>query len=495
MALEFATRDVQPPRSATFPALGQLSNAEARRSRSLTHAVVKLAAIEFFAVASAAYLASIVYHYVSSQTLPAPGQYVPAAIFLATIILVFSVGFHHFEAIQTKPRHALLWGGIGAVGLSFSVFLTTLFLAKVSEEYSRGSFVTQVVCVALAVVATRAIAYSWLQAAIAESVLAARRVVLIGDQALCAHFNHRLRATGILTVDSFEFPEQNEIAAAAEPGPASPAIRSILENCRALHPDDVIILANQENLPKISCLTARLSNLPINIHVVPRDAIDLLATARIVEFGNTVTFQVSGPPLSTSELCLKRCFDILAAIAGLIVAAPLMLVAAIAIKLGSPGPVFFRQTRHGYNNRTIKIIKFRSMTTLEDGSAFRQVQRNDSRITRVGQLLRRTNIDELPQLFNVLRGDMSIVGPRPHATAHNEMFQGRILPFARRHNVKPGITGWAQVNGCRGETDTLEKMRQRVEYDLYYIDNWSFLLDLKILVMTVFSRKSYLNAY
>jgi lipopolysaccharide/colanic/teichoic acid biosynthesis glycosyltransferase len=168
---------------------------------------------------------------------------------------------------------------------------------------------------------------------------------------------------------------------------------------------------------------------------------------------------------------------------------------ALAIKLDSKGPIFFRQTRHGYNNQTIRIFKFRSMTTMEDGDDFRQVTRNDSRVTRVGRILRRTNIDELPQLLNVLLGQMSIVGPRPHATAHNDMFAGRILPFARRHNVKPGITGWAQVNGCRGATDSLEKMQERIEFDLHYIDNWSFLLDAKIIVMTLFSKKSYLNAY
>jgi lipopolysaccharide/colanic/teichoic acid biosynthesis glycosyltransferase len=135
------------------------------------------------------------------------------------------------------------------------------------------------------------------------------------------------------------------------------------------------------------------------------------------------------------------------------------------------------------------------MTTLENGHAFRQVRRNDDRITPVGRILRRSNIDELPQLINVLMGQMSIVGPRPHATAHNDMFEGRILPFARRHNVKPGITGWAQVNGARGETDTLEKMQDRIEYDLYYIDNWSFLFDVKIIVMTLFSKRAYMNAY
>jgi lipopolysaccharide/colanic/teichoic acid biosynthesis glycosyltransferase len=135
------------------------------------------------------------------------------------------------------------------------------------------------------------------------------------------------------------------------------------------------------------------------------------------------------------------------------------------------------------------------MTVMEEGDNFRPAVRHDPRVTRLGRFMRHTNIDELPQLFNVLVGDMSLVGPRPHATSQNEVFAELISSFSRRHNVKPGITGWAQVNGCRGETDTLEKMQHRVEHDLYYIDNWSLLLDLKIVVMTVFSRKVYWNAY
>jgi lipopolysaccharide/colanic/teichoic acid biosynthesis glycosyltransferase len=135
------------------------------------------------------------------------------------------------------------------------------------------------------------------------------------------------------------------------------------------------------------------------------------------------------------------------------------------------------------------------MTKPENGDEFIQAVRNDSRVTRVGAMLRRTNIDELPQLINVLRGEMSIVGPRPHAIAHNEMFEDKISVFSRRHVVKPGITGWAQVNGYRGATATLEQMQRRVEHDLYYIDNWSFWLDLRILVMTVFSKRAYINAY
>jgi putative colanic acid biosynthesis UDP-glucose lipid carrier transferase len=451
-------------------------------------------AIEFLAVGLAAYFASFVYHFFGSNIWPPAYQYGLAAAFIALLVLLITITFHHFEAVQTQPRHKFLWNGIGAVGLAFSLFLTMMFLFKISEEYSRGSFVFQLLTVGIAMVGTRAIVYSWLQSAIATGLLAARRVVLIGEEALCSQFDHRLKTTGILTVGSFQFPGSKDLASDGA-SPAGPSVRGILELCRSKHPDDVIILADQENFSRLSCLTNKLSELPISVHVVPRDSVDLLATARIAEFGNISTFQVSSPPLSQLDLLIKGAFDVVAATCGLIVFSPLFMFVALAIKLDSKGPIFFRQTRHGYNNQTIRIFKFRSMTTMEDGDDFRQVTRNDSRVTRVGRILRRTNIDELPQLLNVLLGQMSIVGPRPHATAHNDMFAGRILPFARRHNVKPGITGWAQVNGCRGATDSLEKMQERIEFDLHYIDNWSFLLDAKIIVMTLFSKKSYLNAY
>jgi lipopolysaccharide/colanic/teichoic acid biosynthesis glycosyltransferase len=156
--------------------------------------------------------------------------------------------------------------------------------------------------------------------------------------------------------------------------------------------------------------------------------------------------------------------------------------------------VFFRQRRYGFNQQPFRIIKFRTMTTLDDGDVVPQATNDDRRVTRVGRFLRRWNIDELPQLVNVLKGDMSLVGPRPHALSHNREYERKISLYARRHNVRPGITGWAQVNGFRGCTDTDDKMRQRVDHDLYYIDNWSILLDLRILLLTVFSRRAYRNA-
>jgi Undecaprenyl-phosphate glucose phosphotransferase len=220
-----------------------------------------------------------------------------------------------------------------------------------------------------------------------------------------------------------------------------------------------------------------------------------MAVSRITQFGNMVTMRIFQSPLTPFNRTIKRAFDVAAAIAGLILLSPLLVIVSLAIKLDSRGPVLFRQTRHGYNNEPIRVLKFRSMTVMEDGDNFRPAIRHDPRVTRLGRILRRSNIDELPQLFNVLVGDMSIVGPRPHATAQNDLFAELISSFFRRHNVKPGITGWAQVNGYRGDTDTLEKMQRRVEHDLYYIDHWSFLFDLRIILLTAFSRKAYVNAY
>jgi exopolysaccharide biosynthesis polyprenyl glycosylphosphotransferase len=211
--------------------------------------------------------------------------------------------------------------------------------------------------------------------------------------------------------------------------------------------------------------------------------------------GALITFELFRPPLNGFVRVIKRVFDILVSSAGLIFLTPILVVVAAVIKWDSAGPVLFRHIRHGYNNEAISVLKFRTMTTVESGYAFTQARENDRRVTRVGRILRRTNVDELPQLLNVLVGDMSIVGPRPHPVAMNDHFQQYILPLARRHNVKPGITGWAQVNGCRGETDTLEKMQRRIEHDLYYIDNWSFLLDIKIVLLTLFSRSAYVNAF
>jgi putative colanic acid biosynthesis UDP-glucose lipid carrier transferase len=190
-------------------------------------------------------------------------------------------------------------------------------------------------------------------------------------------------------------------------------------------------------------------------------------------------------PIYGIDGCLKRVLDVVLSALGLILAAPIMLLAAIAIRLNSSGPVLFRQRRYGLDGKEILVWKFRTMTTMDDGADVKQAVKNDPRVTEVGRLLRRTSLDELPQLFNVLWGSMSLVGPRPYAIAHNEQFRSLIRGYMLRHKVKPGITGLAQVLGSRLETDTVDKMRARIELDHRYIRDWSLWLDLKIMVKTI----------
>jgi putative colanic acid biosynthesis UDP-glucose lipid carrier transferase len=200
-------------------------------------------------------------------------------------------------------------------------------------------------------------------------------------------------------------------------------------------------------------------------------------------------------PFTGTNQLVKRVSDVVLASIIVVLISPLLLLIAIGVKLSSPGPVIFKQRRNGLDGGEIIVYKFRSMTTLDNGPVVRQATRNDQRITPFGAFLRRTSLDELPQFFNVLQGTMSIVGPRPHAVTHNKEYRQIIKAYMVRHKVKPGITGWAQVNGHRGETDTIEKMRTRVEYDLEYLRNWSLGLDLRIIAGTVrllfFDRHAY----
>jgi undecaprenyl-phosphate galactose phosphotransferase/putative colanic acid biosynthesis UDP-glucose lipid carrier transferase len=215
----------------------------------------------------------------------------------------------------------------------------------------------------------------------------------------------------------------------------------------------------------------------------------------MTDIGLARTIDLQSPPIRSWQRAVKSTLDFVAASAALVVLAPLMVAVAILIRLDSPGPVFFCQTRVGFNGRRFRIFKFRTMRTLEDGKEIRQVTRGDDRVTRVGRWLRMTSVDELPQLFNVLRGEMSLVGPRPHAEVHDSQFDRAIANYALRHHVRPGITGWAQVCGFRGETPTMDLVLKRVEHDLWYINNWSFWLDTVIVVRTAVALMRPHNAY
>lgn len=247
--------------------------------------------------------------------------------------------------------------------------------------------------------------------------------------------------------------------------------------------------------PRIVQLLDALGDTTVSIHFVPDIFVTELVQGRVDAIGSIPIVTVCESPFSGTNGIVKRISDIAFATLILILISPLMLAIAAAVRLSSPGPVIFRQRRYGLNGEEILVSKFRSMTVCEDGGDIRQAQKDDKRITPLGAFLRRTSLDELPQFFNVLQGRMSIVGPRPHAVAHNELYRKVIKGYMIRHKVKPGITGWAQVNGWRGETDTLEKMKMRVDYDLAYLRNWSLRLDIYIIVKTVFVVLRDRNAY
>ncbi|MFM9063818.1 MAG: exopolysaccharide biosynthesis polyprenyl glycosylphosphotransferase, partial [Pirellula sp.] len=229
----------------------------------------------------------------------------------------------------------------------------------------------------------------------------------------------------------------------------------------------------------------RLADTTVSVYLVPNlEAFDYLYSRWGFVGGHTVV-SIFETPIYGIDGCLKRIFDVTLSFLGLILSLPIMILAALAIKLNSSGPVFFRQRRYGLDGQEIHVWKFRTMTTLDDGLDVKQAIKNDPRVTEVGRFLRRTSLDELPQLFNVLWGSMSLVGPRPYAIAHNEQFRSLIRGYMLRHKVKPGITGLAQILGSRLETDTVEKMRARIELDHRYIRDWSLWLDLKIMVKTI----------
>ncbi|MFV3369708.1 undecaprenyl-phosphate glucose phosphotransferase [Pseudomonas sp. NY15435] len=277
--------------------------------------------------------------------------------------------------------------------------------------------------------------------------------------------------------------------------PVSGSLNDLIEQARAGKMDRIYVALPMRSEARIKWLVEQLSDTTVSVCIVPDVFVFDLLHARTQNIGGIPTISIFDSPMVGTSAFVKRLEDlVLSSLILCLIAIPMLFIAA-AIKLTSSGPVLFRQKRYGIDGRSIEVWKFRSMRAMENGVTVTQATRNDSRITPVGAFLRRTSLDELPQFINVFMGDMSIVGPRPHAIAHNEEYRGQISSYMLRHKVKPGITGWAQVNGWRGETDTLEKMQKRVEFDLAYINNWSLWWDLKIVFLTLFKGFVHQNAY
>ena len=261
------------------------------------------------------------------------------------------------------------------------------------------------------------------------------------------------------------------------------------------HVDLIYITLPMVSQPRILKLLDELCDTTASIYFTPDIFLFDLVQARVDTVGDMPVVAVCETPFYGLGGIIKRASDLVLASAILIVVSPIMLAIAIGVKLTSPGPVLFKQRRYGVDGREIVVYKFRTMTVLEDAEVIQQATREDRRVTAFGAFLRRNSLDELPQFINVLQGRMSVVGPRPHAVAHNELYRKLIKNYMIRHKVKPGITGLAQVHGLRGETDTLEKMKARIEYDLAYLRNWSLRLDLQIVWKTIFVVLKKQNAY
>ena len=272
------------------------------------------------------------------------------------------------------------------------------------------------------------------------------------------------------------------------------SLDALAEYVKANHIDLIYIALPMASQPRILKLLEELRDTTASIYFVPDIFLFDLIQARMETIDGVPVLAVCESPFYGIDGLVKRVSDFIIASTILMMISPIMLAIAAGVKLDSPGPVLFKQRRYGLDGREIVVYKFRSMRVLEDGDTIRQATRGDPRVTAFGAFLRASSLDELPQFINVLQGRMSVVGPRPHAIAHNEMYRKLIRGYMIRHKVRPGITGLAQVNGARGETDTLEKMRQRIDYDLAYLRNWSLVLDLKIILKTIVVLRKH-NAY
>ncbi len=371
---------------------------------------------------------------------------------------------------------------------AFGMALVIVLSVKAPAGHVPLPIVTLFVIGFAAVGAARLCLAHGVRARAAQGRVMAKRIFLIGFEAEIEAFTKRFEAHRY---------GMHIVAAAVLRGQESLAEDLALARAyaRVLEPDDVFILVPWSDKVTIEAAINAFLAIPAAIHVGPENVLDRFAHAQIAKIGPISSLNLVGHPLSPSALFIKRLFDLVCASLGLVILAPLFLIVAVAIKLDSPGPVIFRQHRYGFNQQPFRIFKFRSMHSCEDSSKLVQIiSKDDARLTRVGAFMRRHNIDELPQLLNVIRGDMSLVGPRPMAVVHDQMFERRIALYARRHNVTPGITGWAQINGCRGGLSE-EKIRARVAHDLYYIDHWSLSFDIEILWLTLTSKEAYLDAF
>jgi putative colanic acid biosynthesis UDP-glucose lipid carrier transferase len=400
------------------------------------------------------------------------------------------------RGVRLRPQLFRTWVGwfVGVV----PILLFLLFISKQSEEYSRIIVSSWFVLAPFSISVWRTTTTLALRE-LRTHGYNTRGAAIIGMTALGEELALQMRDIPSLGLQVYGFyddrAEERCHAIPESLGTYAGSLKDAVNAAKTGEIDLIYIAFPLRAEPRISELLRELSDTTASVYLAADFFVFDLLHARWGALGGVPTVSLHETPFYGVDGWLKRIEDmVLGTLILMIIAIP-MLIIGICVKLTSPGPAVFRQRRYGLNGEVIHVLKFRSMTVTEDGSDIKQAIEGDARVTPLGAFLRRTNLDELPQFLNVIKGTMSIVGPRPHAVAHNELYRKKIRGYMLRHKVKPGITGWAQVNGWRGETDTLEKMEKRVEHDLDYIGNWSLLWDLQIIFMTVFGSGARRNAY
>lgn len=423
-------------------------------------------------------------------------------ILAAVLASAFFMLYAEIRGLYLSWRGRSFWAEVHSVLVTWLWVIITLlalaFLTKTSALFSRTGITLWWIVLPIILVAIRMLVRLALRF-IRRHGANVRTVAVVGDNPighrLLQHFRGMpwagLVVKGIYC-EKFNSFSNGEVSQA---GYAVGNLNDLMQEVHAGEIDHVYLAIPSGNAFQLKEMVEKLADTTASVYVVPDLFISELMHARWLDFGGMPVISVYETPFQGAHSWVKRIEDVVLASCILLLISPLMLSIAMMIKSTSPGPVLFRQRRYGLNGAVVQVWKFRSMTVCEDGDQVRQAQKNDTRVTPLGAFLRRSSLDELPQFFNVLQGTMSVVGPRPHAVAHNEQYRKMINGYMLRHKVKPGITGWAQVNGWRGETDTVEKMQKRIEFDLEYIQNWSLWLDLKIVFLTVFRGFAGKNAY
>jgi Undecaprenyl-phosphate glucose phosphotransferase len=445
---------------------------------------------DLFLIIAISLVAGIGYNWFFLGVVPIGLVQTYAAIGLLTFINVSAIsaarGNYRIATLLSFSRQArdliFIWTCV------LFVFIAVAFALKAAETFSRGATFSFFVLGLSGMLAWRGLLAQLLQHALSTGGFAARNVILIAEKTRLSGSRQilELRRCGYTPIKTLEIVDEE-----LRKNNLSGHLRAIVDQAAKVAKTDssaeIFLLLGWEHSRTIRSISNMLRSVPIPVYLLPDDNITRYLDRPMMTVGTTWAAEIQRLPLTRIEQFVKRCFDLVGASLALLLFSPLMLITALLIKLDSSGAVLFRQTRDGFNGRRFQILKFRTMNVLEDGAVIRQVTRADPRVTRIGRLLRRTSVDELPQLFNVLTGSMSLVGPRPHAIAHNNEYEQIIANYAFRHHVKPGITGWAQVHQLRGATPGTKLMAKRVEYDLWYIDNWSLWLDFKILLRTLFT--------